>query len=112
MGQLREKVIGAQRSWRAGMALAVAIGLSVTLMAWHVRNGGPLSAMALPISAITLCASAAVRRRRAMESALAGGRRRRCAPQRRESTGSPAMTGVFTSRPPAASSSREQKGLS
>ncbi|KMO82453.1 hypothetical protein MCHLDSM_01076 [Mycolicibacterium chlorophenolicum] len=99
MGQLRGKVIDAQRPWRAGMALAVAIGLSATLMAWHVCNGGPLSAMALPVSAITLCATAAVRRRRAMESALAGGRRARCAPRCQGSTGSPAMAGACTPRP-------------
>lgn len=112
MGQLRGKVIGAQRSWRAGMALAVVIGLSATLMAWHVRHGGPLSAMALPISAVTLCASVAVRRRRATESALAGGRRRRCAPRRQESTGSPAMAGTCTPSPPAASSNREREEFS
>lgn len=112
MGQLREKVCGAQRSWRAGMALAVAIGLSATLIAWHVRNGGPLSAVALPISAITLCATAAVRRRRATESAMGAGHRRRCAPQRQQSTGSPAMAGACTSSPPAPAPSRKHDGLS
>lgn len=111
MGQLREKVIGAQRPWRAGMALAVAIGLSATLMAWHVRNGGPLTAMALPISAITLCATAAIRRRRATELAMGAGHRRRCVPQCHESMGSLAMPGSYP-RLPAARPGREQDGLS
>ncbi|AGB27028.1 hypothetical protein Mycsm_06925 (plasmid) [Mycobacterium sp. JS623] len=108
--RLRGNLIGARRPWRAGAASAVAVGLSATLMAWHVRHGGPLTAMALPISVIALCTTAAIRCRRATELAMGAGHRRRCAPQCNEPMGSPAMADSCPHLG-AACPSREQDGL-